>query len=733
MKTCQSTGYFQRVYIRSLLCFISSVVFAGSAQAFIAPNTINQCFDCHGSPTTAAGGGNDIRPVDSTYRNITTGAFVGNHRTHIPALTTNPQTCTPCHGQAPANMDHRDGLINMRLHINSSAVNVRGYYNKPVGSPAAFFNQTSAPQQSTCNNVNCHFRTTSPIWGITPLTGGQTVANCQVCHQSTGMNTGNHTKHITKFGSTISTCATCHPNQTTFTHATSAKAGRSITVNFAGAPSLSTGGTYAAGTHASYPNYFGTTGYGTCNTVYCHSSAQSATGGTPPVYKATTWGATLACNGCHGYNTPSIDLLTGSHSSHLNATYGFVCSDCHGADGSGTTANHANQTINVSLVNKGVSATYSGDSTPQNSNFGSCSTTVCHGSNSAAWGTAGPTNGVCTTCHGQNNFSYANVSSSQIAPGGTGVDTAGNTAATSARVGAHLVHLTGSSNMSAPMECGSCHIVVTSVQQASHLNFTTATITLQGLAHNGTKSPTATKTGGVYSCSSTYCHSANRPLGAAAGQSGVNTPPAWTNTTLIGGTTIADSCTAKCHNMPPGAGVSTDTHAALSAVTTFSGLSACSGCHSETLNLNPTSFATMFKDKTKHIDGQVQAAGGPCNNCHGYQSGTWGVSPVINAGGVGAHEKHVVYLTTKRFTVTLTPATDQYGSAATTWTNVCGVCHLSGTHMNGAVQVFAANNPTYFFGIAGSTTYNGVPGTPAATTAKTCSNISCHYFLTPSW
>jgi hypothetical protein len=84
MKTCQGTGYFQRVQLHLLLCFISSVVFASSAFAFTAPNTINQCYDCHGSPTTAAGGGNDLRPVDSTYRNITTGGFVGNHQTHIP-------------------------------------------------------------------------------------------------------------------------------------------------------------------------------------------------------------------------------------------------------------------------------------------------------------------------------------------------------------------------------------------------------------------------------------------------------------------------------------------------------------------------------------------------------------------------------------------------------------------------------------------------------------------------
>jgi hypothetical protein len=29
--------------------------------------------------------------------------------------------------------------------------------------------------------------------------------------------------------------------------------------------------------------------------------------------------------------------------------------------------------------------------------------------------------------------------------------------------------------------------------------------------------------------------------------------------------------------------------------------------------------------------------------------------------------------------------------------------------------------------------YNGVSGTSSGTTGKTCSNISCHYFITPLW
>jgi len=614
MNPFQKTGYFLRTTGLVLLCSVSSISVAVTAHAFTAPNQITACYDCHGSPIMP--GGTDIRPVDLTYRNITSGGFVGNHQRHIPATTTNAVVCTPCHGIAPTAMNHRNGVVDMRMHINSTATTVRGYYNKPVGSPAAFFNQTSLATTSSCNNVNCHFRTTTPAWGSAVLTAASDLT-CGACHNSSGgsgaslMSTGSHTRHINKIGNAITTCATCHPTNATYTHATSAKIGRSISVTFA--TGTYTNGSYTPGTHASYPNYFGTTGYGSCTSSYCHSSVQSATGGTPPTYRVVTWGqGALTCASCHG-NTAAT-LTTGSHSSHLLATYGFVCADCHSAAGAGTTAVHANQTINVDLTqNRGTAATYTGDGTPQNSNFGTCNTSTCHGQNSQAWGAAGPTNGVCTTCHGQFNAAYATISSAQIAPGGTGVDTGGNTAATTARVGAHQGHLLGSSNISDKMHCGECHVRPAAVQDATHLNFTTATVSFNNawLAKQDAQTPGSAKVGGVINCSNVYCHVTNRPAGTGANQSGVATSPvpAWNNTALIGGTTLADSCSAKCHGLPPGGGVVGDTsHAGISPVVTFSGLAGCT-CHNVVINTGASSFATIFSDKTKHINGTVDATG----------------------------------------------------------------------------------------------------------------------------
>jgi predicted CxxxxCH...CXXCH cytochrome family protein len=485
----------------------------------------------------------------------------------------------------------------MRLHINSTAT-IRGYYNKPVGNPAAFINQTSAPVMSTCNNVNCHFRTNSPAWGATPLTGGQTVANCQICHLSTGMNTGDHSKHIAAFGNTITACSKCHPDNTTFTHATSAKFGRSITVTLAGAPFAT--GTYAASTHAAYPNYFTATGYGSCNTVYCHSSVQSTTGGTPPIYQRVTWGlSTLACNGCHG-NTAAT-LLSGSHSSHLLATYAFACTDCHGtAGGAGNTAIHANGSINVDLTNRGTNGTYMGDSIPQNSNFNVCNNTNCHGRNSAVWGTAGPTNGVCTTCHGQLNYAYTNVSASQIAPGGAGVDTGGLSAATDPRVGTHQNHLTGAMGISAPIHCGECHIVQTAVIGGTHLGYTTARISFGAIAKSNAHTPATTRVSGLINCSTNHCHTGKTNTGLAP-------TPVWNNTSYLtgagGAVAIVPADCKQCHALPPTPGAGS--HVGVATVNAFPVGTSC-GCHTN-LSTTGTLYNNIFADKTKHVDGTVQA------------------------------------------------------------------------------------------------------------------------------
>src|SRR5450631_4082378 len=176
MKTCHSTGYFQQAPVVLLLCLVSSIVFAGSALA-LTGNNIDQCYDCHGST-------GDMRPLDTTatsapsYRNISTGNFKGNHRTHmgVAVPSANIFTCSPCHVvPAAGDNSHRNGVITLNANINNSSP---GTYNKGAGV-VTFWNQTSVPVLGTCQNINCHFQATTPTWGSSNYVSP---TDCDKCH-----------------------------------------------------------------------------------------------------------------------------------------------------------------------------------------------------------------------------------------------------------------------------------------------------------------------------------------------------------------------------------------------------------------------------------------------------------------------------------------------------------------------------------------------------------------------
>src|SRR4051812_47689099 len=107
-------GRFRRFILSSgLLCI--SLLHADMGEAALT------CYQCHGSP-------GDNRPVDAAYRDMTSGGFAGNHRTHLdPAAV--PASCTPCHpGSSSYTPHHRDGLIKVSGHVNGSPA-VTSYRN----------------------------------------------------------------------------------------------------------------------------------------------------------------------------------------------------------------------------------------------------------------------------------------------------------------------------------------------------------------------------------------------------------------------------------------------------------------------------------------------------------------------------------------------------------------------------------------------------------------------------
>ena len=69
---------------------------------------------------------------------------------------------------------------------------------------------------------------------------------------------------------------------------------------------------------------------------------------------------------------------------------------------------------------------------------------------------------------------------------------------------------------------------------------------------------------------------------------------------------------------------------------------------------------------------------------------------------------------------------------------VCGACHTNtlGNHSTGdstASRTIDFNGvTTYKFG-PNNPVYNGTYNSSSATSPKSCSNVSCHYFTTPNW
>jgi predicted CxxxxCH...CXXCH cytochrome family protein len=669
------------VLVALTLALVSLAGVPGKAEAAT-------CLTCH----APVGSTTDIRPVESTYRNITTGSIIGSHAKHIPAATINASACNDCHGSAASSYitNHRNGFINV-----TSAVSV-GYSKK-----------TSFPQSGsktitfgTCNTATCHengkgVKVASPTWGTA-------APACTACHALVPGDS--HTQHVTGTTYKKAVCADCHTGYVQGTTAAANHINGTVEVTAGGYPSPKAKGS----------------AFATCATSYCHSSGQSANGtSATPVYATVTWGGTIACGSCHATTT----LATGTHAKHLAVASN--CDNCHGTnpDNSYPSTSHVNGLIDV--INQG----YSAGGAPGNG-YGTCSTSICHSYSTTAtpvWGT-NTTNDTCTVCHGTATPSGTITSANRhvVAPSDPTATDTGKVSSV-ARTGAHQTHLQFFNGLSSQGteddRCIACHgTLPTSGLHNAQFTNANPNSTFSGLA---TKSGTMVATYSTGSCSNTYCHN---PAGSGgtlkiAANAGTGTTPLWTDATYLDTTSglKTDANCNKCHLSPGNAAFAKSGHPATIA-------SDCAACHGH----NGGAGGTVGK---QHMDGVLWGSGS-CNTCHGYQAGSWATAPAINAEGKGAHEKHIVYLTSKRFTVTLAPATDSYASASASWTNVCGICHGNTVtnHQNNIVNV--ALDQTYLFGTSPTLAqYNGTPGTSSGTAGKekTCSNISCHYFTTPVW
>ncbi len=617
------------------------------------------CSTCH----APVGSTTDIRPVDAAYRNISTGGFKGSHVKHIPAATIAATDCVVCHGAAVASytVNHRNGSIEI------SGV---GY------SKGATFTQSGNPVLGSCNAASCHDDGKGTL--VTTPTWGTTAPPCSVCHAAVPA-TNSHSKHLSGTLYKTAVCADCH-NGTV----------QSTTANPAN---------HRNGTIDVYKTTPGDLGYpankvkgsalATCATSYCHSSGQSDNGlSATPVYATTppTWGAAVACGSCHTTTTRT----SGSHAQHISQT--IDCGKCH----SGATATAYNATTHVDgKIDVAAGFAYANQGAPGNG-YSSCSATICHGSGAPTWGATAtvPVSGfpystvLCETCHGS---ATTNPFYSTAIPK--------NSLTTDAKTGAHTAHLSGASNISSAIACLECHTVPATTNASGHMDGT-AQLTFGTLAKSQTTSAT--------SCATTWCHGGNTTL--LPQNSTARTAPVWNapfvKTSVLGtggpaGTSGSGYC-AQCHGYPP-----------LTANHTAKTASTCIGCHPH-LNAD----ALTFNDKTKHINGTIDAAGHSFPYPGASHLTAAGTTPWTACTGCHTNSAGGTYPVTAGTAPNCTGCHRQ-GLKTPSGTSSCYDCHGSSAtngQPNGAIGT----------GIGGSTfpNYSGSHSAHVTKLALTCSN--CH-------
>ncbi len=563
-----------------------------------------ECYECHGSKNIP-----DYRPLDSPFRNILNGGFQGNHQTHM-GPSVNASSCAKCHpGSSGYGEGHRDGKIKLSSNLNNSPIQAL-YKNSTSAFP-----QSSTPALGSCSNTNCHFEKQSPVWGSAPLVSPN---DCMgTCHSSppnggAGGVAGSHAKHESIFPG-LSNCMLCHSDHISepspFSHASSA-ANRGIQVKSA-SPYFGPYALYSGNTRDFLPSQVNT--FGSCKTVYCHSTVQGVTDPTqaPATLYAPTWGETFSdaicggTKGCHGVgfghpedaSVPALQarwkpLETGSHAKHI--TYRFNesgnCQACHyNFTNTGDTGcyschslffhgppflNHIDRNITISfnpgnsLFSEG-SGSYSGDTVP-GTPYGSCSNIYCHSDGTAAstdlltpspaiqWGSSSLS---CTSCHGYPP-SYQ-----------TG----------SPKANSHTLHTSGKG-----LSCKRCHYGTTSdnitiSSTATHVNRSYDISAPPG----ETLTYTFSKGGG--SCSNTYCHS------SAQGINDPTLPPVY-STPLWGNYTSPKNWCGRCHGARY--------HSWIPAITT--------GSHGKHLRFEQGSYC-MQCHATNHFS---TTKFGSCDECH---------------------------------------------------------------------------------------------------------------------
>jgi predicted CxxxxCH...CXXCH cytochrome family protein len=639
---------------------------ATSPVTTVSATGLNECSNiyCHGS-TLGDSAATDITPI---WSSAATGAC---GTCHGATSSTPPQP-----GSHPRHAGSAGGgraLVCTVCHYNYSSVHVNNRANVSFDNWATYSWLTGSVYDGTttvgdsygrCSNLYCHSNAqgsggtwpptyAQPTWGSAP-TGA-----CGTCHLNATIASGSHLKHV----STVSGYG--YTNCTSYCHS-----GGSGTANHADWNIDVSISTIYGGSYSQVPWNTPGGGYGNCSSTYCHSTAQSQTGGSPPVYATITWGTTVTCASCHK-NMDTDSTAPGSHVQHAQGVLplpNYGCSICHSGYTETTVAvsTHVNNSINLSFSSLATGTTYSqGASHAPANGYGNCTTSNCHGGTSPTWG-SNTTNHQCTKCHGLAwaTTSWTAADLYRAAPGAwrTGVDTSGqigtinDNVSVDPQVGAHDAHLRAMSTISNPIACRECHLVPVNANDGGHIDTALpAELTWGSLAKKNTGATPPEWATTTRTCSNIYCHSGTFFTNAWS-TPGQVTNPTWTTGGYLNNASWTTwNCTNRCHGYPPGGTHPTGTN--------------CYSCHGANygfVNTMNSGFTTL----SMHMDG-ISQGGGSCLDCHNSQQGIRrNVVAEFSVGNTG--------YTTSGY----------WGHKKAQWGSVsnkdCGVCHMEGNAQSGS-------------------------------------------------
>lgn len=667
------------------------------AEGFTAAGV---CESCHGYPPPK---------IAKQLLNYTTNESLTPHMVHsggiakpIADSTKYAYGCGECHFTGSTSIKHKNAVA-QDLFVTPGSIGTL------YGSPPAY-----NTANRTCSTVYCHsngapgryvsssnqwvapstnMSWTNMSWKITPSWKnglGTLAGKCYSCHgDAASLTTGSHAKHVA--GVSGYSCQTCHASTVNGTNAIISK-----TLHANGAKNVGAG--------------FNAVG-GTCTNA-CHTLA--------------VWGGTVECGSCHA-TSPNLGpfpstISTGAHTTHLTTAdgpqFGTILSSCQVCHSSFvTTGPHVNSV-----------AAY---------NQAKCD--VCHPTANATVTWTNPASVTCRSCH-VGTASVVNFSAGRTvnvtAPVKNSFDSAGHGVAFNSIgsvSGASGTVLTG---------CESCHVAT-----KPHIFTNDSTSRLPGFLKdqnavcNGChtqvwsiggveRTKLVTKThvtaanyaaGADPSMLCSVCHDSHGTGNKRMIRSSIKFFPTSTAATVA----FTNPTSGFVQMVPPYRGLCQVCHTKTGhfkrGVPELSGTHAgadyrkCLTCHEHQPG---TDYKMAFAPSN-----------GVCNSCHGFP-------PVKSMIGLGVHGNYS--------TARLDSAAGYVGGGGAhavaghigkdltnnNQTNMnCSNCHSMATHITfGTTTPVKANihivvDQKFKFNATQPITYSG----------STCSNVSCHYAVTPTW